>query len=297
MALVGWPFGGTEEAIWVAGIGISLVSFVLALAALHRLTEQLVGNREAARRAVLYVCVFPFSLFFSRVYAESLFLLTSILAVSCAYQQRWSGAGWWGAAATLARPNGILVAIPLGLLALRGLRDQSTHGSWLRVLGLWPVPASLLAYCAYVYTLSGDPLAWLNAQAHWAYSLGHAPWQQLLKMLDRFVDYGFYGYFFVTPMAPFRLLHGAIALVFLALTPAVFRRFGAPFGAYVLVSLIVPLTSNALEGVGRYAAVLFPVFMLVASLRSRMLHEGILIGGALMLALLNCLFVTQYPIY
>jgi hypothetical protein len=269
----------------------------LALGVLHRLTEHLVGNREAARRAVLYVCVFPFSLFFTRVYAESLFLLLSLLAVNGACRQRWLRAGWWGAAATLARPNGILVAIPLGLLALRGSGAQSTPGSWPRVFGLWPIPAAFLAYCGYVYTLSGDPLAWLNAQAHWAYSLGHAPWQQLLKMLNRFMDYGFYGYFFVTPMAPFRLLHGAIALLFLTLTPAVFRRFGAPFGAYVLVSLLIPLTSDALEGIGRYAAVLFPVFMLVATFRSRMVHEGILVASALVLALLNCLFVTQYPIY
>ncbi len=68
-------------------------------------------------------------------------------------------------------------------------------------------------------------------------------------------------------------------------------------GAYVLVSLLVPLSGNALEGVGRYAAVLFPAFMLAGSFKSRLLHEAILIFASLFLALFVCLFVTLRPIY
>jgi hypothetical protein len=61
--------------------------------------------------------------------------------------------------------------------------------------------------------------------------------------------------------------------------------------SFALITII-----HAVEGIGRYAAVLFPVVRLAATARSRMLHKGILIGGALLLALLNCLFVTRYPI-
>jgi len=65
----------------------------------------------------------------------------------------------------------------------------------------------------------------------------------------------------------------------------------------VAVSLYVPLTGNALEGIGRYAATLFPVFILLGQVRSRRVHEAILIGGALVLSLLTSLFVGFYPIY
>jgi hypothetical protein len=145
--------------------------------------------------------------------------------------------------------------------------------------------------------LSGDPLAWLSAQAHWGYWLWHPPWEQLLKMIGRLVKYGCYDYFFVSKMAPYRLFHGVAALIFLALTPAIFKRLGAPLGAYVLVSLLVPLSGNALEGVGRYAAVLFPAFVLLGSVTSRRSHEAILISGSLFLALFVCLFSTGRPIY
>ncbi len=295
MRAAAWPFGGTDKAIWVAGIVVSSAAFALALLAVHRFTQHVFGDREVARRAVLYMALFPFSLFFTRVYAESVFLLTSVLAVSRAYDGRWWRAGMWGALATLARPNGILIALPLALLALGGRPPARVLAS--RFTALLLIPVALAGYCAYVYTLSGNPLGWLSAQAHWGYSLGHPPWQQLLKMIGRFVKYGFYDYFFVSKMAPFRLLHGVAALIFLALTPAIFKRLGVAMGAYVLVSLLVPLSSNALEGVGRYSAVLFPAFMLVGSFKSPRLHEAILIVASLFLALFVCLFGTGYPIY
>jgi hypothetical protein len=292
---VAWPFGGTDKAIWAAGIVVSCVAFALALIAVHRLTQQVFDDREAARRAVLYLALFPFSLFLTRVYADSVFLLTSVLAVSRAYDGRWWRAGMWGALATIARPNGILVGLPLALLALGGRPAARELAS--RFTALLLVPVALAGYCAYVYGLSGDPLAWLSSQAHWGYSLGHPPWEQLLKMIARIVKYGFYDYFFVSKMAAFDLFHGVAALIFLALTPAIFKRLGVAMGAYVLVSLLVPLSSNALVGIGRYSAVLFPAFMLVGSLESPRLHEAILISASLFLALFVCLFVTLHSIF
>ena len=88
-----------------------------------------------------------------------------------------------------------------------------------------------------------------------------------------------------------------MALVFLALTPAVFKRLGLAMGAYVLVSLLVPLSGSGLEGIGRYAAVLFPVFMLAGTNRSPRLHEAILIVCSIFLALFVSLFVTLHPVY
>lgn len=295
MRAVAWPFGGGAWALWTSGIVISCVAFVLALVALHRLTERITGDRETARRTVLYLAVFPFSLFFTRVYAESLFLLTSVLAVSRAWEGRWARAGVWGALATLTRPNGILIALPLALLALGGRpswRALAGRAAWLAL-----IPAALAGYSAFVYGMSGDPLGWLSSQAQWNYSLGHPPWQQLLGMIDRVVRYGAYDYFFVSPMAPFRLFHGVAALLFLGLTPLVFKRFGVALGCYVLASLLVPLSGDALEGIGRYAAVLFPGFMVLGGLRSPRMHESMLIAGSLFLALFVCLFVTLRPIY
>jgi len=289
------PFGGSAAATWIAGIAVALVAYLLALVAIHRFTERLFGSREAARRTVLYIAVFPWSLFLARVYAESVFLLTSVLAVSRAYGGRWWQAGLWGALATLTRPNGMLIGIPLALLALRDRPDVRVLAS--RWVTLVPIPVALAGFCAYAYRLTGDPFAWLSAQAHWGYSLGHWPWEQLLRLISGVFEYGPYGFFFTSDIVPFEVLHGVPALIFLALTPLVCRRLGAAMGAYVLVSLLVPLSSNTLEGLGRYASVLFPAFMLAGSMTTQRAHEAIVIVSLVFRTLLICFFVTWHPIY
>jgi Gpi18-like mannosyltransferase len=295
MRAVAWPFGESDRAIWLAGIAISWVCFAVTLVVLHGFTEACFGSRESARRAVMYLAVFPFSFFFTRVYTESLFTLLALLAVVAAYRERWWHAGMWGALAALTRPNGVLIALPLAILVFRGA-PRSLGEYVRRAAGVTVTLLGIAAYCLYVYRLTGHPLAWLDAQRHWQYSIGHPPWDQLLKMIHALMQHGPYQYFLMSRIASYQFMHGVIALVFLALTPSVFRYLGAPLGVYVLVSLLVPLSGSDLQGLGRYASVLFPVFMVVGH-RAGALHEPILIVSSLYRALLVALWVTLHPIY
>ena len=295
MRLAAAPFGGGDRATWIAGIAVAFIAYACALVAVHRLAARMLGSREAARRTVLYIVVFPWSLFMARVYSESLFLLTSVLAVSGAFDRRWWWAGTWGALATLTRPNGILIALPLVLFAIAdrpGMRQLA-----FRAMALTPIPLAFAGFCAYVYALSGDPLGWMAAQSHWGYSLGHPPWQQLQRVVGVFFEHGAYDYFFASKGAPFELLQAVTALVFMMLVPAIFRRLGTAMGLYVLVSLLVPLSSNTLEGLGRYASVLFPAFIVVGSMTTTRAHEALVMISLVFRTLLLCFFVTWQPIY
>jgi hypothetical protein len=294
MRAFAWPFGLSEAAVWTAGIAISYAACFAGLVVVHRLTERLFDDRETARRTVLLMCVYPFSFFLTRVYPSALFFLLAALSVSAAYRSRWWIAGVCGALTTLTRPHGILIALPLGLLAMQHASWRSAAG---RMLQLTPIPLAFAAYCAYVWSLSGDPLAWLNSQNQWGYSLGHPPWQQLLSVIGDIEAHGLYDYFFTSPEAAFRLFHAGAAFFLLATTPFVFQRLGSPLGCWVLASCVIPLTANALEGIGRYGAALFPVFMTVGAMRSARVHEALLIVWSLFLALFVGLFVTWHPIY
>jgi hypothetical protein len=295
MRAVAAPFGGGAAATWIAGIVVAASAYLLALMALHRFTERVFESREVARRTVLYVAVFPWSLFMGRVYSESVFLLTSVLAVSHAFDGRWRHAGVWGALATLTRPNGILIALPLALLALRD--RPSVRQLTIRALWLAPIPLVLCGFCAYIYTLTGDPFGWLAAQSKWDYSLGHLPWLQLQRVVGDFLAQGPYRYFLASDLAVVELLQAVTGLVFVVLAPFIFRYLGAALGAYVLVSLLVPLSSNTLEGIGRYASVLFPAFMLVASRTTPRTHEALVMVSLVFRTLLVFFFVTWQPIH
>jgi hypothetical protein len=82
-----------------------------------------------------------------------------------------------------------------------------------------------------------------------------------------------------------------------ALVPTIFRRLGAAMGVYVLVSLLVPLSSNTLEGLGRYASVLFPAFIAVGSMTTTRAHEALVMVSLVFRTLMLCFFVTWQPIY
>jgi hypothetical protein len=137
----------------------------------------------------------------------------------------------------------------------------------------------------------------MSAQAHWGYSIGHPPWQQLQRMMSGLFDRGAYDYLLGSQMAPFEVLHGVPALLFLAAVPSIWRRLGAAMAAYVLVSLLVPLSGNTLEGLGRYASVLFPAFMVAATITSARVHEAAVMMSLVFRTLLVCFFVTWQPIY
>ena len=96
-----------------------------------------------------------------------------------------------------------------------------------------------------------------------------------------------------TEVAPYRLVHGVVGVLGMALTPLVFQRLGPAMGAYVLVSLLVPLSGSELEGIGRYTLVLFPLFMAVATIDSVRLRDTIVIVSTLFLTL----FVALHRIY
>jgi hypothetical protein len=296
MRALAWPFGGGERALWISGIALSYACLLAGLAVLHRLARRMLGGRDEARRTVLYVAVFPFAYFFTQVYAESLFLLVSVAAVWAAFESRFVLAGLMGGLAVLTRPNGILIGAPLFLIALAS-RPRPLE-LCRRLVALAPVPLAFLGFCAFAASLSGDPLGWLHAQSQWGYSVGHPPWVELMRLADGVERQGLYGYFFSDPLAAYYFLHGSTALALVALTPSVFTRLGPALGAYVAISLYVPLSGNALEGIGRYAATLFPFFLLLGLVvTSRRVHELLLISGALLLSLLSALFATWHPVY
>jgi Mannosyltransferase (PIG-V) len=289
------PFGGSPAATWIAAIAVSWMAFFCALVALHQLTERLVGTREAARRTVLYIAVFPFSIYFTRVYTEGLFLLLTVLSVRAAVDARWLRAGILGGLATITRPNGILIGIPLLIFALTGRPSLRTLSRRLAALSL--VPLALAGYSAYVYTLSGNPLGWLDTQRHWGYSLSRLPHRHLLSGLSAIEQEGLYAWFLRYDTAPFDFFYVIVALIFLALVPGIVRRFGWGLGLYVLVSLLIPLSGNALIGIGRYASVLFPAFMLVSTVGSPRVFEAILIVSITFRTLFLTLLISWYPLH
>ena len=73
---VSLPMG--RQTLW-AGVLVSLTAFLIALQYLFRFAREKIGD-EGASAAVVWIAAYPFALFFSTAYTESLFLLTAVAA-------------------------------------------------------------------------------------------------------------------------------------------------------------------------------------------------------------------------
>jgi hypothetical protein len=296
MRYVGRLFGRAPGDVYLGGILVSWLSFVAAMVILYRLAA-LDLPRRRAERAVLLTAIFPFSFFFGAVYTESTFLLFTLLAFYGFRTRHWALGGIAGAIAGATRVTGILMWPALAWIAWRAAmptkQDRLAASAALAVATL-----GFVGYCAYIYSLSGQPLLWATALTRWGsgYHPGGAPWAAPLDLVRRLLTHP-YAFLASEPMAPYDTLYGVTALAFAAAIPFVWRKLGMAYALFMVVNLYVPLSSGTFEGLGRYCSVLFPAFIWLASIRSRFVYTSLVVGFALFYTLGLALFVTVRPLF
>ncbi len=276
----------------LAGVVISLLCCLGSFILLHRLAMERL-DVDGARRTVLYLAVFPMALFLQAVYSESLFLLLVLAAFTLAERDRFAAAGVVAGLAILTRVTGLALLPALALLAWRHReRPRALAGIALAV----PVAA---VYPLVLWQQVGDPWAFSDAQDRWHRHFSRAGpfggiWDGLVagwRGLEQFVvGHGTH----VTGTSP---MHAAaenvqalaFLVVFLALTVAAWRRFGAPYGLFAAVSLAIPLTYPSsrwpLLSLPRFGLVIFPLFLALAAVTAERprLHTAVIACSALFL--------------
>ena len=294
MRHVGRLFGRTPADLYLGGLVVSWVSFVLAMVALYYLARLDLPPRRA-ERAVLLTAIFPFAFFFGVVYSESTFLLFTVLAFYLLRTRRWIGGGLAGAVAGATRVTGIMMWPALALIAWRSAEPTTRDRVW-ALIALVLAASGFGAYCAYIYTQSGNPFLWAVALQRWGYYPGGwpfaAPWHLIQMLLTHP-----YVYLATDRMAPYDTLNGVSAIGFAVAVPFVWRRLGAGYALFMLANLWLPLSSGVFEGMGRYCAVMFPCFIWLASLRSRAVSTGIVVLFAMLYMLCLALFTTIHPLF
>jgi hypothetical protein len=148
------------------GLVLSNVGFLGALLAFYALTRDLFGA-SMARRASAYLAVFPFGFAFSMIYPESIVLALIALAALAALRRRWGWAAVCAAAAALARPEGLFVALPLAVFAWEQRNALSPRARGFALGAVLAPFAAIGSFSLYLGSVLGDPMAWSQAQRAW----------------------------------------------------------------------------------------------------------------------------------
>jgi hypothetical protein len=244
----------------VAGVGISLGAALGAFLLLFRVAEERLGA-DGAQRTVLYLAVFPMSLFLQAVYSESLYLLLVLAAFFAAERGRFPAAGLLTGLAVLTRVTGLALLPALAVLAWR----QADRGRALAGLALAGPVAAI--YPLVLWQQTGDPWGFWTAQDQWHRHLSRAgPLGGISSALVHWTPSN------AGPQHAIAVnVEGLVALVvFVVLAIVAWRRFGAAYGLFTVASLAIPLSYPSsrwpLLSLPRFGLVIFPLFLALAAL-------------------------------
>jgi len=285
-----------------AGVLVSNLCLLGALIFLYRLTEHEFKNSATATRAVFYIAAFPTSFFFTAVYTESLFLLTSIGAVYFARKRIWVWAVLFGLLCSSTRIVGVLMWGVVGLewLKSHGWTFSTIHkiDSWKNMLKglrtdylnlavIFIIPLGLISYMIFLNARFGDPVAFSTTQSAWGREMvGPIAIiiQDIRALGNTNLLSGEIWYHIIFDLGAF------FTVLFMAVT--IWRRLGESYAIYSVLSVLIPASSGS-QSLIRYILVIFPVFMLLAHWgRNTYLDRILMIGFSVFLGIFTTIFVN-----
>jgi len=295
---------------FLSGMLITSLAFLGTLIVLYRFVE-VEFDGDTARRATLYLAIFPTALFFFAAYNESLFLFFMLLSFYAMRQRSWWLAGLFGGLATLTRSIGLALFVIFLYEFIRQefplLRDAWHDKQRFKVLTLLSgllaallIPLGLAIFAFYLNLRFHDPLAFSHVEAQWHLGLS-APWYApvvAIKAMLSFSPFTFSTAHNLIDLTALLLFATLLLLCLVGPERFAFNQWSMIlFGIMVLaLPLLFPGTAyNPMPSMERYVLEIFPGFMLLARLgRRAWFHQGYLMLSLPMLAFFTIQFLTGH---
>jgi hypothetical protein len=268
-----------------SGLLLANLGFFAALVAFHALTRDLFGW-PMARRATVYLAVFPFGYAFSLEYPESIVLALVAVAALAALRGRWGIAAAAAAASALARPEGLFVALPLLAIAWQQRHELTPVRRGLALGAVLAPAAAIASFSLYLASVLGDPMAWSKAEQAWGRHFSP------LGFVTAFEGLG--GSF---AHDAWIVRDVAAAVVYLGLI-AVAARAQVPWPWLVsgVAVVVVPLFSGSFDSIGRFGLLAPAALWGLAALGRRpRVHRLILLLSVPLLSAAILTLPLRYP--
>ncbi len=292
----------------LAGFIVANLASLIGLYLLFELIRELHG-RDVARNSLLLYLAFPTAFFLSLIYTESLYLLLVSSFFLLLFRGRLGWAAIPAALLPLARPEGVLIVLPLAVyylvertpLGLRLARPVHRRSAALpswdealsdpRLLAVASPALGAASYLAFMKLATGNPFEMFQAMQSYvsAHSLSYVLHPlQLARVLGEWpLDvHGF------TNSAIDRLFF----LLFLGLLVPLFQRVHPALAVYGLMVGVLNVISGTFMSYSRYLLLAFPVFIAAAILLSQPRTRWALVPLTYTFVMVQGLFVTMHAL-
>jgi len=259
---------------WVA----SLLSNLLAVAALVLLARSLVGDADALGRVLAIVMTGAGSFYLSIPYTESLFLLLVVAVMVASRQRSYLVAALLAGLAATTRVHGLaLVAVPAVACWLDTSRPVQARLTRVALVGLiFAVPVAVYGW--YLMQVQGSAGAFIERQAMWDNAFPYP-----LKAIVGFVEF---------PTRVSQWVHGGYWMLYVGLLARCWRRMPLGEALFCAGALLISTQQESFHGIYRYVLVLIPMSLALSTERREVqlffLAMNLVFGAVMILA-----FVTN----
>ena len=256
----------------LSGLIVSFLAYSGACAYMYNLMS-FDYSKQTAIRAIVFISVFPHSLFFGTMMNESMLLMTAMATLYYIRRHDWIKAGIFGALASMSRLAGIMLIIPATVEWIEHyeiislLRKKSFSEVWQLIYkkALWIILMFLgtFVYLACNYHTTGEwfkfleyqEMFWNNDTVYWGESLS-----TILQYVGNEKSFTLFAIW----------LPELISIVFVA-TLLIYgiRRTRNLYTSFLVVYMIINMSMSWPLSIARYMTCAIPAFMILSDFSER----------------------------
>ncbi|MEN8253197.1 MAG: hypothetical protein ABFQ62_02350 [Patescibacteria group bacterium] len=281
---------------------ISFTSLIIFFKYLNKLIK-LDFNSYQISNILYLILLFPTSFFLLSIYAESLFLATTVLSFYFARKKHWRRAALFASLTSITRLTGIVVILVIlyeFLVLEKILRKQFVKSfsqikkNYINILFfiLSFFPISIYSY--FNYLKWQDPLYFIHAHSQLANSRSTSTLINPIRTIFRYFkiiftfDFSIYEYWIAT--LELGVFFFAIFLIYKLWQ----KKIRVSYLIYSIFSLLLPILSGTFSGLPRYMLTIFPIFIILGQINFRKIKFLYYMISGSLLIILFLLFSRGY---
>lgn len=262
----------------LAGWMLTLVFLLLSLFYLFKLVKEF-HPKINPYDPIFLLLIFPTAFFLNAIYTESLFLFLSLATFYYALKGEYKTASIFGLLASLTRITGILLFIPLLWEYFKKHNLNLARYFKLDFLSIFLIPLGTLSFFVFHHIKFNDFFLFLKVQSWWGRTFNFNE--------EHFT-------FFTNPAIVNFIIDVLFVAFALLITYFVFKKLRVSYGIYMLSTLAIALSTGTFMSIGRYILILFPIYILGASIKNQYLKQIWIFISILLLSMNIILFVNNY---